>query len=69
MLSFSPRDVLDEILNLIESLSEGFPIYSFKTFRPHEGLLTHQEIITENNQITNKTYDESERRLDRNNVL
>ena len=24
-----PRDVLDEILNLIESLSEGFPTYSF----------------------------------------
>ena len=29
MLSFSPRDVLDEILNLIESVSEGFPSYSF----------------------------------------
>ena len=25
MLSFSPRDVLDEIWNLIESVSEGFP--------------------------------------------
>ena len=25
MLSFFPRDVLDEILNLIESVSEGFP--------------------------------------------
>ena len=24
-----PRDVLDEILNLIESSSEGFPNYSF----------------------------------------
>ena len=24
MLSFSPQDVLDEILNLIESVSEGF---------------------------------------------
>ena len=23
-----PRDVLDEILNLIESVSEGFPTYS-----------------------------------------
>ena len=29
MLSFFPRDVLDEILNLIESVSEGFPSYSF----------------------------------------
>ena len=31
MLSFFPRGVLDEILNLIESLSEGFPSYSSKT--------------------------------------
>ena len=30
MLSFFPRDVLDEILNLIESVSEGFPTYSYK---------------------------------------
>ena len=28
MLSFFPRDVLDEILNLIESVSESFPTYS-----------------------------------------
>ena len=28
MLSFSPRDVLDEIWDLIESVSEGFPTYS-----------------------------------------
>ena len=28
MLSFFPRDVLDETLNLIESVSEGFPSYS-----------------------------------------
>ena len=32
MLSFFPRDVLDEILNLIESVSEGFPSYSFIYF-------------------------------------
>ena len=31
MLSFFPRGVLDEILNLIESVSEEFPSYSFKT--------------------------------------
>ena len=30
VLSFFPRDVLDEILNLIESVSEGFPSYSSK---------------------------------------
>ena len=29
VLSFSPRGVLDEILNLIESVSEGFPSYSY----------------------------------------
>ena len=28
VLSFFPRDVLDEILNLIESVSEDFPSYS-----------------------------------------
>ena len=36
VLSFFPRDVLDEILNLIESVSEDFPSYSqfhFKTFK------------------------------------
>ena len=29
MLSFFPRGVLDEILNLIESISEGFASYSY----------------------------------------
>ena len=29
MLSFCPRGVLDEILNLIESVSEDFPSYSY----------------------------------------
>ena len=28
MLSFFPRGVLDEIFNLIESVSEDFPSYS-----------------------------------------
>ena len=28
MLSFFPRDVLDEIWDLIESVSEGFPSFS-----------------------------------------
>ena len=32
VLSFFPRDVLDEILNLIESVSEDFPSYSFIRF-------------------------------------
>ena len=29
MLFFFPRGVLDEILNLIESVSEGFPSYFY----------------------------------------
>ena len=29
MLSFFPGDVLDEIWDLIESVSKGFPSYSF----------------------------------------
>ena len=29
VLSFFPRGVLDEILNLIDSVSEEFPSYSF----------------------------------------
>ena len=29
VLSFFPRDVLDEILNLIESVSEDFPSYTW----------------------------------------
>ena len=28
VLSFFPRDVLNEILDLIESVSDGFPTYS-----------------------------------------
>ena len=32
VLSFFPRDVLDEILKLIESVSEDFPSYSFKSW-------------------------------------
>ena len=36
VLSFFPRDVLDEILNLIGSVSEGFPSYSFILFLSEE---------------------------------
>ena len=32
VLSFFPRDVLDEILKLIESVSEDFPSYSCEAF-------------------------------------
>ena len=33
MLSFFPLDVLDEILDVIESFSEEFLIYSFNIFQ------------------------------------
>ena len=32
MLFFFPRYVLDEILNLIESVSEGFPSYFYVVY-------------------------------------
>ena len=32
MLSFFPQDVLDEIWDLIESVFEGFPTYSYASF-------------------------------------
>ena len=34
MLSFFPRDVLDEIWDLIASVSECFPTYSFIAYVP-----------------------------------
>ena len=36
VLSFFPRDVLDEILKLIESVSEDFPSYSLITATDQE---------------------------------
>ena len=37
MLSFFPRGVLDEILDKIESVSEGFPAYFFTLAECHLG--------------------------------
>ena len=37
VLSFFPRDVLDEILNLIESVSEDFPSYSINIINIEPG--------------------------------
>ena len=41
VLSFFPRGVLDEILNLIESVSEGFPSYFGRTPRSASSLCTN----------------------------
>ena len=47
MLSFFPRDVLDEIWDLIESISEGFPTYSYHVFCLKDTLtIEWQEQIT-----------------------
>ena len=40
VLSFFPRDVLDEILNLIESVSEDFPSYSLLSHALPSGSIT-----------------------------
>ena len=38
---FFPRDVLDEILNLNESVSEGFPTYSDHSTEKYYALSLH----------------------------
>ena len=42
MLSFFPRGVLDEILNLIVSVSEGFPSYSLTSKLLRQGYTYHK---------------------------
>ena len=42
MLSFFPRDVLDEMWDLIESVSEGFPTYSCSIM-----VLSHEKCLEE----------------------
>ena len=50
MVSFCavPRDVLDEILDLIESVSEGFPTYSYRIVIKY---LTHHGYYYTKNQF------------------
>ena len=54
VLSFFPRDVLDEILNLIESVSEDFPSYSClfhcKDSDSFEDCLRENDVITSREQ-------------------
>ena len=45
VLSFFPRDVLDEILNLIESVSEDFPSYSYIHSNGHETCQSYNDQI------------------------
>ena len=44
VLSFFPRDVLDEILNLIESVSEDFPSYFYIVGVIHAGIPAYPSI-------------------------
>ena len=51
---FFPRDVLDEILNLIESVSEGFPSYFGKLSIlkiPLSLQISNTNVCVENNQL------------------
>ena len=45
VLSFFPRDVLDEILNLIESVSEDFPSYSYPQAGSTKIIIINKKII------------------------
>ena len=64
VLSFFPRDVLDEILNLIGSVSEGFPAYSSiahslslsSAHRPDMHCFMHQSFFRLNYIFNNSVY-------------
>ena len=47
VLSFFPRDVLDEILKLIESVSEDFPSYSLIEVRQEVSNLDSSVVVHE----------------------
>ena len=50
VLSFFPRGVLDEILNLIESVSEDFPSYSYSlNYYPTYYIKSYTTFLTVNN--------------------
>ena len=49
---FSPRDVLDEMVNLLESVSEVFSTYSCQWFSNNKA---NKEIITELSVISSNT--------------
>ena len=53
VLSFFPRDVLDEILNLIESVSEDFPSYSLGWHRHSVWSPTYRRAIKEVSKVVN----------------
>ena len=54
VLSFFPLDVLDEIWDLIESVSEGFLTYSFKKLKTNTLLLRRHHYLQRSNQVIEK---------------
>ena len=62
MLSFFPRGVLDEILNLIESASEEFPSYSYRQTSAEEKSVTNHH-ISQNATRFDVSVDEDQERL------
>ena len=56
MLSFFPRGVLDEILNFIVSLSEGFPSYSLmiKSFVLLFEAVIHAYVVVDGNNYNSE---------------
>ena len=50
VLSFFPRDVLDEILNLIESVSEDFPSYSCVKMKPKDPIWNFYNTLNDKNK-------------------
>ena len=67
VLSFFPRDVLDEILNLIGSVSEGFPSYSFTPYEIFTNTYNGRRILPAAvSRISSVTWQPSKREMARN---
>ena len=62
MLFFFPRGVLDEILNLTESVSEGFPTYFYmlKCNIPYLFMLLPSDIYRQTDNVKNVRITESD---------
>ena len=61
VLSFFPRDVLDEILNLIESVSEDFPSYSYEQTSEKEKSVINNHIFHDATRFAVSVNEDQER--------
>ena len=60
MLSFFPRDVLDGLLDLIGSVSEGFPTYfSLSCLCSENGLYSHTTMVITKSKLIQRLIVES----------